>query len=146
MAIFQSSSFGSLLLSALKYTLGAGVVAAIINLILYNVVGMPQDILAVDGKEPIAMSHMVMSAIVPAIGAGVLFAILAKFTNRPFLIFNIIATIFFVYMFFRPLDIPNVTGKMAGLLEVMHVVVACAIVYALNNMLGSKLEESNVPT
>ena len=53
MAVYTSNSLGSLLVSALKYTLGAGVVAAIINAILFMVIGIPTDqtVQAPDGSQ-----------------------------------------------------------------------------------------------
>jgi Family of unknown function (DUF6069) len=140
MAVYTSNSLGSLLTTALKYTAGAGAVAAIINAILYLAVGIPADQVVHRGDtvQSIGLSNFVIMSILPAIVAGVLFAIIAKFVPRPFLIFNIIATLVFLFMFFGPFNsIPNASTATLVLLQVAHVVVACAVMYALNNMWGA---------
>ena len=77
-------------------------------------------------------------SILPALISGVLFALIAKYVPKPFLVFNIIATLIFIFMFFSPFNnIANVSTKTLILLEVTHVVVASAILYALNNMWGA---------
>ena len=94
MAVYTSNSLGSLLVTALKYTLGAGVVAAIINAILFLVIGIPADqtMTGPDGtQQAIGLSNFIFMSIAPALVAGVLFALIAKFVPRPFLVFNIIA-------------------------------------------------------
>lgn len=141
MAVYTSNSLGSLLVTALKYTLGAGVVAAIINAILFLVIGIPADqtVQAPDGsQQSIGLINFVMMSIIPALISGVLFALIAKFVPKPFLVFNIIATIIFVFMFFPPFEkVANASISTLILLQVTHVVVACAILYALNNMWGA---------
>jgi Family of unknown function (DUF6069) len=146
MAVYTSNNLGSLLVTALKYTLGAGVVAAIINAILFAVVGIPADqtVQAPDGtQQAIGMVNFIMMSILPALIAGVLFALIAKFVPRPFLIFNIIATLIFIFMFFPPFEkVANASISTLILLQVSHVVVACAIMYALNNMWGAHEDET----
>ena len=146
MAVYTSNSLGSLLVTALKYTLGAGVVAAIINAILFLVIGIPADqtVAGPDGtQQAIGLSNFIIMSIAPAVVAGVLFALIAKFVPRPFLVFNIIALLIFIFMFFGPFDkIPNGTFSTYALLELSHVVVACAIVYALNNMWGAPEDDT----
>ena len=140
MAVYTSNSLGSLLVTALKYTLGAGVVAAVINAILFLVIGIPADqvVLRGDTTQPIGLMNFVIMSIFPALVAGVLFALIAKFVPKPFLVFNIIATLIFIFMFFGPFNsIPNASFSTLVLLEISHVVVACAVLYALNNMWGA---------
>jgi hypothetical protein len=140
MAVYTSNSLGSLITTALKYTVGAGIVAAVINAILFVTVGIPADqVVERAGKtETIGLMHVVMASIVPAAMAGLLFAIIAKYVPKPFLVFNIIAALFFIYAFFSPLNsIPMASNKTLILLEVMHVVVGVAVLYALNNMWGA---------
>jgi hypothetical protein len=141
MAVYTSNSFGSLLTTALKYTLGAGVVAAVINAILFSVIGIPTDqtVQAPDGSaQSIGISNFIMMSILPALISGVLFTIIAKFVPRPFLVFNIIATLIFMFMFFPPFEkVANASFSTLVLLQVTHVVVASAVLYALNNMWGA---------
>jgi hypothetical protein len=141
MAVYTSNSFGSLLTTALKYTLGAGVIAAVINAILFLAVGIPADqtVQAPDGShQAIGLSNFIMMSILPALISGILFAIIAKFVPRPFLVFNIIATLIFLFMFFPPFEkVANASFSTLVLLQVTHVVVACAVLYALNNMWGA---------
>ena len=146
MAVYTSNNLGSLLVTALKYTLGAGVVAAIINAILFLVIGIPADqtVQAPDGaQQAIGVVNFVMMSILPALIAGVLFALIAKFVPKPFLVFNIIATLIFIFMFFPPFEkVANASFSTLVLLEISHVVVASAILYALNNMWGAPEEEA----
>ena len=141
MAVYTSNSFGSLLTTALKYTLGAGIVAAVINAILFSVIGIPTDqtVQAPDGSaQSIGISNFIMMSILPALISGVLFTIIAKFVPRPFLVFNIIATLIFMFMFFPPFEkVANASFSTLVLLQVTHVVVASAVLYALNNMWGA---------
>ena len=141
MAVYTSNNLGSLLVTALKYTLGAGVVAAIINAILFMVIGIPTDqtVQAPDGsQQSIGVMNFVMMSILPALIAGVLFALIAKFVPKPFLVFNIIATLIFIFMIFPPFEkVANASFSTLVLLQVSHVVVASAVLYALNNMWGA---------
>jgi uncharacterized membrane protein len=146
MAVYTTNSFGSLLTTSLKYTFWAGIVAAFINAALFLSVGIPKDqgILGPDGTvQAIGINNFIIMSILPALVAGVLFAIIAKFVPRPFLVFNIIATLIFIFMFFGPFDkVANASVKTLILLQVAHVIVGSAIMYALNNMWG-KPEESS---
>jgi uncharacterized membrane protein len=150
MAVYTSNSFGSLLTTALKYTLGAGLVAAFINAGLYLAVGIPSDqgILGPDGSvKAIGINNFIIMSILPALVAGILFAIIAKFVPRPFLVFNIIASLIFIFMFFGPFDkVANASVKTLILLQVAHVVVGSAILYALNNMWGAPEQEDSSVT
>jgi Family of unknown function (DUF6069) len=142
MAVYTSNSLGSLLVTALKYTVGAGIVAAIINAILFLVVGIPADQVVDRGNgaatETIGLMNVVMGSIIPTVIAGIVFAVIAKFVPKPFLVFNIIALLIFLFTFFGPLNsIPKASNSTLILLEVMHVVVGCAVLYALNNMWGA---------
>ena len=56
MAVFTSNSFGSLLASALKYTLGAGVMAAFINTILFAAARIPAEELMVQRGTQLGLS------------------------------------------------------------------------------------------
>ena len=146
MAVYTSNSLGSLLVTALKYTLGAGVVAAIINAILFLVIGIPADqvVLGPDNTpQTVGIVNFIMASIVPSLIAGVVFALIAKFLPRPFLIFNIIALLVFIFLFFPPFEkLPNASIATLILFQLSHVVVACAVVYALNNMWGAPEEEA----
>jgi hypothetical protein len=141
MAVYTSNSLGSLLVTALKYTVGAGIVAAIINAVLFFVVGIPADQVVDRGNgatETIGLMNVVMGSIIPTVIAGIVFAVIAKFVPKPFLVFNIIALLVFIFTFFGPLNsIPKASNSTLILLEVMHVVVGCAVLYALNNMWGA---------
>ena len=140
MAVYTSNSLGLLLTTALKYTVGAGIVAAIINAILFAIVGIPADqvVERAGTTETIGLMNVVMASIIPAAIAGLIFAVIAKFVPNPFLVFNIIAALVFLYTFFGPLNsIPTASNQTLILLEVMHVVVGVAVMYALNNMWGA---------
>jgi mannose/fructose/N-acetylgalactosamine-specific phosphotransferase system component IID len=141
MAVFTSNSFGSLLSSALKYTLGAGVVAALINTILLTAARIPAAELLVQRgtqTEQIGFSQVILASIMPALIAGLVFAVIAKYLPKPFLYFNIIAALVFILAFFSPLNnLINASNKAVILLEIMHVVVGSAVLYSLNNLWGA---------
>ncbi|MDZ7879700.1 MAG: DUF6069 family protein [Saprospiraceae bacterium] len=145
MAVSTSKSFGTLLYSALKYTLGAGVVSAFINTIIFTAARLPAAELVVERgtqTEQIGFSQIIVASILPALIAGVVFAIIAKYLPKPFLYFNIIAALVFILAFFSPLNLANASNKTVIVLEIMHIVVGSAILYVLNNLWGAPKKES----
>jgi hypothetical protein len=140
MAVNTSENLGSLVIKALKYTFRAGIVAAIINTFLFLFVGIPTDEFIERGTqiEHIGLLQVIIASIIPALGAGIVFAFIAKYVPNPFLIFNIIAALVFLLMFFSPFNsIHNISDKTLILLEIMHIVVGSAVLYTLNNIWGA---------
>jgi ABC-type Fe3+ transport system permease subunit len=140
MAVNTSENLGSLLSKALIYTFRAGSIAAIINTVLYLFVGIPINEFIERGTqiEHIGLLQVILASIIPAVGAGIVFAFIAKYIPNPFLIFNVIAALVFLLMFFSPFNsIQNASNKTLILLEIMHIVVGSAVLYTLNNIWGA---------
>lgn len=120
--------------------LAAGVVAFISNLIVFfvaqNILGLslmippPSDNTVL---EPLSVGLLFVTNIVPAIGATILLAILARFVARPFRVFQIIAAVFLLVSFGGPISLPVETSTIV-VLSVMHVVAAVAIVGVLTRL------------
>ncbi len=80
--------------------------------------------------QALPVPAVVIFTIVPAIGAGLLFAVLARFTKQPLTIFYIIAGVFLLISFFPTFSIPVPSGVQISL-AIMHVVAGAAIVWGL---------------
>jgi ABC-type Fe3+ transport system permease subunit len=80
MAVNTSENLGSLLSKALIYTFRAGSIAAIINTVLYLFVGIPINEFIERGTqiEHIGLLQVILASIIPAVGAGIVFAFIAQ--------------------------------------------------------------------
>lgn len=121
---------------AIAGTKGIGVAVAV-NVVLFYIFSalgvISSDILIPQaGNQPITIVPIVMASIMPLIIATLVFMLLAKFTKQPVKIFGIISLIILVLSFYNPFTIPSVTIAMAVGLNVMHIVVAGAIYWALS--------------
>ena len=118
---------------ALRAGLTAGVIAALINAVIYFVtraiLGGP---LLVDTPvtESVDLIPIILFSIVPALVAGVLYWLLDRFLKNPNPAFLIIAAVVFVVFAINPITaaLSPVTG---WALEIMHGVVAVPTVIAL---------------
>lgn len=112
----------------------AGAVAAVLNavvwLVAYLLGAMPQDLI-VNDIGPIFVDSAMTLSFVPAIFAGVLLAVLARFLRRPVRVFVAIAAVVLVLSFVTPFSIEGAPLGMILALEIMHVVAAVAIVGVL---------------
>ena len=112
-----------------------GVIAVVANVAFFLIIGaagltprVPSD--GMSGPlVPVPIGAVIGASLAPALGAGILLALLARFTRRPILIFQIIAGILLVISL--PVFLPNSLGERA-LLSVMHVIAASAITWALS--------------
>jgi len=113
--------------------LTAGAVSAVINAILFfifHAAGIIVDTIFVQPNEPLTVILVIISSIVPSIIASIVFFLLEKFTNNGFKIFSIVSIILMLLSFMNPfMGIPNVTVAYGVALDVMHIVVALAILY-----------------
>jgi len=117
-----------------------GGLAAVINALLWlvlSLVGVTIQVATPDGQVMDLMVAFVIGAsFIPAIGAGVLLAILGRFTKNPVQIFQIIAVVFLLLSFASPLGLPvSITSKIA--LELMHLIAGVAITWALSTQTKS---------
>ena len=74
------------------------------------------------------LGMVVGSTLVPALLAGVVFALLGRFTRRPVRSFVVLATVLLVLSFVTPLTIAGAPLSMVVALELMHVVAAVVVV------------------
>jgi magnesium-transporting ATPase (P-type) len=115
----------------------AGVVAAVLNIVVMFIANSSGVIFEVDNPQMGAMVvdavAIVLLSIVPAIGAGVLLWLLDRFTNRPFTIFWIISAVFLLLSLIPNFTLPMAPGA-SFWLGLMHVVAAAAIVGLLSTL------------
>jgi hypothetical protein len=113
------------------------IAAAVINAVLFFIgkaTGLLSDaVLIQPANEPISLIPVIISSIIPTLLAGGVLALLNRFVSAPLRVFNIIAVVLLLLSFINPFAaIPNVPIGMGVWLNVMHVVVAGAVVYAFN--------------
>jgi Family of unknown function (DUF6069) len=114
-----------------------GVVGAIANVIVFFIaqaLGVVWEVVMGPAGSPLAalpIAAVVIASIVPALAAGALLALLARFTKRPLLIFWIIAGVFLLLSMFPIFTMPVAGGVQAGL-AVMHIIAGAAITWALS--------------
>lgn len=120
-----------------RATLIGAVLAAVVNAVLWAimrlVLALPM-VIQMGGPasptQPLGIVPVVVATIIPAIGAGVLLALLGRFTRRPYTIFLILSAVFLLLSFLSPLSLPgDLPVKLA--FEVLHIGAAAAIVWAL---------------
>ncbi|GAB3641669.1 DUF6069 family protein [Spirosoma arcticum] len=116
----------------------AGLIAAAVNAVLFYIGtatgAIPASLIIPNAGQPLTVIPVIVASFVPAIAAGLLLALLNRFTKRPLRIFNIIAIILLVLSFSSPFSIPNVPVGMVVILNLMHVVVAGAVLGAFNRL------------
>ena len=108
----------------------AAVATAIANAVIYFIASaldtMPQDFV-VQGSGPITLAPVVLSSLIGAAGAAVVFTVVALLSRRPIWTFRIVAAVVLVLSFATPLTIPGAPISMILTLELMHVVAAVII-------------------
>jgi hypothetical protein len=116
----------------------AGLGAAVANVVVYYIVSaagaIPQTVLIPGMNLPVTVVPVILNSIVPAILAGVLLALLNRFTRRPVRIFRIVAAVLLVLSFANPLTIPGAPLSMILALDFMHIVAATIIVGVLTTV------------
>jgi hypothetical protein len=119
----------------------AAISAAIANAVVYFVASalgaMPQDFV-VEGSGPITLAPVVFSSSIGAVGAAMVFAIVALLARRPIRTFRIVAAVVLVLSFVTPLTIPGAPLSMILTLELMHVVAAVIITGMLTTLARAK--------
>lgn len=115
----------------------AGVLAALGNLAVYGLaraaLGLPLEMPAM-GPTPagsLSVAPVVLSSFVPALFAGGLLAVLARFAARPLRVFQIVAGAVLVLSLGAPLTLPVDLGTRLVLL-VMHLVAGLVITGVLS--------------
>ena len=119
----------------------AAVAAAVGNAVVYFVASalgaMPQDFV-VQGSGPITLAPVVLSSLIGAAGAAVIFAVVVLLSRRPIWTFRIVAVVALVLSFVTPLTIPGAPLSLILTLELMHVVAAVIITDVLTTLARAK--------
>lgn len=108
----------------------AAVAAALANAIVYGLAevagALPNNVLVptAAGERPLALGEVVFGSAMPIIGAGIVLAILARFTERPLRAFWKIAAVVLLISLGGPFTLPDAPGDMVIALTFMHVVAA----------------------
>lgn len=79
---------------------------------------------------PLPVVAVIVSTIIPAIGAAIILVFLNRFSARPLRAFLIIAAVVLVISFAGPFTLP-ISFIEQMILNVMHIIAAAAIVWAL---------------
>jgi hypothetical protein len=117
----------------------AAAASAAINTALYflgKALGFMSDaVLVPNQSEPITLAPVVISSIAPSLLAGVIFALLHRFTAQPARIFTILTVVVVALSFASPfMVIPNIPLGMGVWLNLMHIVVGGAAIFAFRRI------------
>ena len=119
----------------------AAIAAAVANAVVYlvaSVLGaMPQDFVVQD-SGPITLAPVVLSTLIGAAGAAMVFTAVALLSRRPIQTFRIVTAVVLVLSFATPLTIPGAPPSMILTLELMHVVAAVIITGMLTALARAK--------
>ncbi len=118
---------------AITAGLTAGAAAAAINAVLFFIfkaVGVITDDIFIQPNQPLTIVPILISSIMPAIVGSMIFFLFEKYSNNGYRNFTILAVVLFVLTLANPfVGIPNVTISYGVALDIMHVVVAFALLY-----------------
>lgn len=121
--------------SSLIKGLMAGLAAAIMNSALFYAfknLGAINDTVQIMPGEPLGVHNAIISSIISSLIASIVYFVIAIFARDAFRIFQRIAWIMLLLSFFSPfLFIPEVPVGYAISLNIMHIVVAAAVVYIM---------------
>jgi hypothetical protein len=121
--------------SSLIKGLIAGLAAAIMNSALYYAfknLGALNDTVQILPGEPLGVHNAIISSIFSSVIASIVYFVISIFARDAFRIFQRIAWIMLLLSFFSPfLFIPEVPVGYAISLNIMHIVVAAAVIYIM---------------
>ena len=121
--------------SSLIKGLMAGLAAAIMNSALYYAfknLGAINDTVKIMPGESLGVHNAIISSIISSVIASIVYFVIAFFTRDAFRIFQRISWIMLLLSFFSPfLFIPEVPVGYAISLNIMHIVVAAAVIYIM---------------
>lgn len=128
-----------------KQSILAGLIAAgaavAVNLILFFIfhgAGIITDTIFIQPGQPLTFVPIIISSSMPAIIGSMIFFLLERFTKNGFRIFTIISIVLLVLSFMNPfVGIPGVTTGYALALNLMHIVVAGALLFFINRQIKS---------
>ena len=121
--------------SSLIKGLMAGLAAAIMNSALFYAfknLGAINDTVQIMPGEPLGVHNAIISSIVSSLIASIVYFVISLFARDAFRIFQRIAWFLLLISFFSPfLFIPEVPVGYAISLNIMHIVVAAAVIYIM---------------
>ena len=121
--------------SSLIKGLMAGLAAAIMNSALFYAfknLGAINDTVQIMPGEPLGVHNAIISSIFSSLIASIVYFVISLFARDAFRIFQRIAWFMLLISFFSPfLFIPEVPVGYAISLNIMHIVVAAAIIYIM---------------
>jgi len=112
------------------------VLSVVGNLVVFFVagwLGISLQVTAAPGSStlvPLQIGQVIVASLLPALPAGLLLAVLARFVPNPWTVFMAIAGVFLLVSFMGPINLPTDPANEL-VLNLMHVVSAVAIVGAL---------------
>lgn len=109
----------------------AAVATGLVYLIASALGAVPADFVIESAGSPLTLGMVVVSTVVPALLAGVVYALLGRFTRRPVRNFVVLSGVLLVLSFATPLTIAGAPLSMVLVLELMHVVAAVVIMGGL---------------
>lgn len=124
-------------LAALKAGAIAGGIAAVINAVIFfiaHAAGVITDDIYVQPETPLTIAPVLISSIMPLLLGSAVFFLFAKYTEKGFRNFSILAVVLLVLSFGGPFSIPEVTIPYAVVLNVMHVVAVAALLNRLKTV------------
>ena len=123
-------------ISILKYGLKGGVMAAILNLIIFELAFRVFDVgfNVVLGGVPsvVAEWNVIVASIIPSLVASVIYFLLVKKTSKPDKIFRILAVVFLLFSFGGPFTMASALSDKL-VLGLMHIVAAFEITKSLTH-------------
>lgn len=122
--------------SAVKAGLFAGLTATAINVILFfifHAAGIISDTIFIQPGQPMTVVPIIISSLLPAIVASMVFFLFEKFTKNGYRIFMIVSIVLMLVTFINPfVGIPGVTTGYAIALDVMHVTVVVPLLFFIS--------------
>ena len=122
----------------LVYGAGAGVIAAVLNAVVYLVSSalgaIPLDVEIPNTGGPLPLGAVIGFSFVPALLAAGFLALLGRFVRRPIRVFAVVAVVVFLLSLYTPFSIPDAPFAMILALELMHAVATIVIVGVLTTL------------
>lgn len=84
--------------------------------------------------EPMTLGPVLLVSVVAALAGVGVFAVLRRRTRQPFRAFAAVAGVVLLVSFAAPVAMPGWTGAQAGMLNLMHALVAAAVLLAVRRV------------
>ncbi len=136
-------AYGMLPWVALLAALAAAIANALVYFAASGLGTVSQSVLlpSPTGLSPLTVGLVVITSVIGAIGAAIVFAIIGLFARRPVRLFRIVAAVVLILSFVPPATVPGVPVAMRLSLVVMHVVAWAVSVGLLTALARQKTSE-----